>query len=163
MTDTSNNAIDGTKNPSQWVEDVNKTLDYLQDDVEKLTGANKRATIGVAAIGLGLAIQGFVVMQIMKSVRQISIVLSQALTPPPMSPEDEHRARVLLNEETAAPVRKPDILEDTEVKAQAGAPVEVGNAEVPDPVKSLLAKEDNSVIVEDTTPLTDKGDVGNAL
>ena len=142
----------------QWVNDVNETLDYLQDDVKALV-ENKRTTrIAILAIGAGLAVEGFVMIQTMKAVRQISGALATMLQPSPMPPEEEQRARRLLNQEVPGEVRVHDIVDNTEVKAQAGSPVEVGSPDVDDEVRRILAQEDASALVEDASPLFDKGD-----
>jgi hypothetical protein len=144
-----------TSNPSQWVEDVNKTLDYLQDDIGDLKNTSKRNNIMILAVGAGLAIQGLVTMQIMKAVRQMGNALGQALTPRPMDPSDEAKARVLLNEQVPVDVNKPEPMTNTEVAADAGSAVVVGDSEVSEEVRAVLHTEDNASILHDPTPLGD--------
>lgn len=136
--------------PSEWIKDVNDTLTGLEADVEDIQANQKQFRFIMMGLGAVVALEGLLVMQIMKAVRDISMNLGQianmVMNPPPMDPNEVRRAQVILGEQL--PNEEPVIMTNTETPADVAEAVEVKGREPSDKVKKQVASEDNSEILK---------------
>jgi hypothetical protein len=137
---------------SQWMTDVNETLDSLVDDVDELKGKIKTGFLALSALGGVAALEGLGIMTLFKTQKAVIDTLQQiasAIQPTPMPPAEEARARQVMETGINTPMDpNPNKVEPTIVTGDVAAAVETPLTETPHWVKKAMDSDPDWTLLE---------------
>lgn len=134
---------------SQWMKDVNETLDLLGDETTDLKKQLKTHMLGIGIIGGIAGLEALGIATLFKTQQSIVATLQQIVNAipvgPPPTPEDIYRYEQTMaqarREAATAPIVMEPVPTTTEVPSDVAPPVETAASEAPEWAKHAMADD----------------------